>query len=149
MKSKSGKDRLLGIYKNEVKKNLKRKYNIPNWKAEIGIKKYGLENDFIEHTEDYEFVEPERVAIEVFEDILEDKYMFKTNDKYVLGVVKREPSRYGIQKITLDKVGRRLLVKRKGLVQVKFSEDKTKESHNLHPTSVHEPHHYYALKDTE
>lgn len=144
MQNKPRTERLLGIYKNEVKKNLKRKYNIPEWKAEIGIKKFGLDNDFIDHTEDYEFIEPERVAIEVFEDILENRHLFEANDKYVLGIVKRQPNYYRIRKTTRDKVGQG-----KKVVRVKSPKNMANEKLALHPTSVHDPHHNYALKETE
>ncbi|CAM5183956.1 hypothetical protein UACE39S_01406 [Ureibacillus acetophenoni] len=86
---KEDKSKLLKIYRNEIKKNLERKYKIPKAKAEIGIKKFGFDMDFLEYTEDYEFVEPERVAIEVYEDVLEDAYFFKINDKYVLGTLRK------------------------------------------------------------
>lgn len=149
MQNKPRTERLLGIYKNEVKKNLKRKYNIPEWKAEIGIKKFGLENDFMKHTEDYEFIEPERVAIEVFEDILEKRHLFEVNDKYVLGIVKRQPSHYRIRKTTRDKVGQRSVLKSKRVVRVKSPKNTANEKLALHPTSVHDPHQNYTLKETE
>lgn len=96
MYKESDKNRILNIYKNEVKKNLKRKFKVSNKKAEIGINKSGFEKDFLEYTDDYQFVEPERVAIEVFEDILEDKHIIKVKGKYVLGTIKKEPKHYGV-----------------------------------------------------
>lgn len=100
------KNRLLNIYKNEVKKNLKRKFKVSNKKAEIGIKKYGFEKDFLEFTNDYQFVEPEKVAIEVFEDVLEDKHIIKVRDKYVLGTINRETNLRGV----IGKRGRKVIV---------------------------------------
>ncbi|CAM5186108.1 hypothetical protein UACE39S_03276 [Ureibacillus acetophenoni] len=48
--------------------------------------------DFLEYTEDYEFVEPERVAIEVYEDVLEDADFFKINDKICIRNIKKSTS---------------------------------------------------------
>jgi len=102
MYEKNDINRLLHIYKNEVKKNLKRKYKVSGPKADLGMKKYGFEKDFLEYIDDYQFVEPERIAIEVYEDVLEDNYIFKVNGKYVLGKLKKEAnkSEFGVRNHT-------------------------------------------------